>query len=120
MPSSTTPRRPLPAPPAGEADRCSRRAHSGLLRRGRGCYRLEIEAPFDPYPTADLVADVNQMNRMVEQQLGCFPEQYMWFQDLRKPRSTIRARTVSTRRGSAASARAATGTLIDTAPCGRF
>lgn len=44
-----------------------------------GCYRLEIEAPFDPYPTADLVADVNQMNRMVEQQLGRFPEQYMWF-----------------------------------------
>lgn len=45
----------------------------------QGCYRLEIEAPFDPYPTADLVADVNQMNRMVEQQLGRFPEQYMWF-----------------------------------------
>ncbi|BDO08816.1 lipid A biosynthesis myristoyltransferase [Aeromonas caviae] len=45
----------------------------------QGGYRLEIEAPFDPYPTADLVADVNQMNRMVEQQLGRFPEQYMWF-----------------------------------------
>lgn len=44
-----------------------------------GCYRLEIEAPFDPYPTADLLADVNLMNRMVEQQLVRFPEQYMWF-----------------------------------------
>ncbi len=32
-----------------------------------------------PLALADLVADVNQMNRMVEQQLGRFPEQYMWF-----------------------------------------
>jgi lauroyl-KDO2-lipid IV(A) myristoyltransferase len=44
-----------------------------------GCYRLEVEPPFDPYPTADLVADVNAMNRMVERQLSRFPEQYMWF-----------------------------------------
>ena len=44
-----------------------------------GCYRLEVEPPFDPYPTADLEADVNAMNRTVEQQLGRFPEQYMWF-----------------------------------------
>ncbi len=44
-----------------------------------GCYRLEVEPPFDPYPTLDLEADVNAMNRTVEQQLGRFPEQYMWF-----------------------------------------
>ncbi|WP_192896122.1 lauroyl-Kdo(2)-lipid IV(A) myristoyltransferase [Aeromonas salmonicida] len=43
------------------------------------CYRLEIEPPFDPYPTDDLTADVNAMNRMVEQQLSQYPEQYMWF-----------------------------------------
>ncbi|MFM5667684.1 lauroyl-Kdo(2)-lipid IV(A) myristoyltransferase [Aeromonas hydrophila] len=44
-----------------------------------GCYRLEIEPPFDPYPGADLVADVCAMNGMVEQQLRQHPEQYMWF-----------------------------------------
>ena len=87
-----------------------------------GCYRLEIEAPFDPYPTADLVADVNQMNRMVEQQLAASPSRYMWFQDLfGKPRARSGRGTVSTRRGSAIPPGAATGTLIDTRPlCGPF
>ena len=44
-----------------------------------GCYWLEIEAPFDPYPGTDLEADVRAMNDMVEQQLRQHPEQYMWF-----------------------------------------
>ncbi|MBL0456660.1 lauroyl-Kdo(2)-lipid IV(A) myristoyltransferase [Aeromonas enteropelogenes] len=44
-----------------------------------GCYLLEIEPPFDPYPGDDLLADVNTMNRMVEQQVARHPEQYMWF-----------------------------------------
>ena len=44
-----------------------------------GCYLLEIEPPFDPYPTADAMADVVAMNRMVEQQVTRHPEQYMWF-----------------------------------------
>ncbi|EKP0309063.1 lauroyl-Kdo(2)-lipid IV(A) myristoyltransferase [Aeromonas veronii] len=44
-----------------------------------GCYLLEIEPPFDPYPTADLLADVNAMNRVVERQVARHPEQYMWF-----------------------------------------
>lgn len=43
------------------------------------CYQLEIEPPFDPYPTGDLLADVNAMNRVVEQQVARHPEQYMWF-----------------------------------------
>ncbi|MGN5140234.1 LpxL/LpxP family acyltransferase [Aeromonas sp. 164P] len=44
-----------------------------------GSYLLEIEPPFDPYPTADLLADVNAMNRVVEMQVARHPEQYMWF-----------------------------------------
>ncbi|HHQ4521582.1 TPA: lauroyl-Kdo(2)-lipid IV(A) myristoyltransferase [Aeromonas veronii] len=44
-----------------------------------GRYLLEIEPPFDPYPTADLLADVNAMNRVVEMQVARHPEQYMWF-----------------------------------------
>ncbi|WP_429056673.1 lauroyl-Kdo(2)-lipid IV(A) myristoyltransferase [Aeromonas jandaei] len=44
-----------------------------------GCYLLEIEPPFDPYPTTDMMADVVAMNRIVEQQVTRHPEQYMWF-----------------------------------------
>jgi len=44
-----------------------------------GHYLLEIEPPFDPYPTEDLQADVNAMNRMVERQVARHAEQYMWF-----------------------------------------
>ena len=44
-----------------------------------GRYLLEIEPPFDPYPGADLLADVNAMNRVVERQVARHPEQYMWF-----------------------------------------
>ncbi|MGL5031711.1 MAG: lauroyl-Kdo(2)-lipid IV(A) myristoyltransferase [Aeromonas sp.] len=43
------------------------------------CYLLEIERPFDPYPSTDLLADVNAMNRVVEMQITRHPEQYMWF-----------------------------------------
>ncbi|MEZ6960223.1 MULTISPECIES: lauroyl-Kdo(2)-lipid IV(A) myristoyltransferase [unclassified Aeromonas] len=43
------------------------------------CYRLEIEAPFDNYPTEDVIADTRRMNDMVQQQLTRHPGQYMWF-----------------------------------------
>ena len=43
------------------------------------CYRLEIEAPFADYPSADLMADTCRMNNMIEQQLTRDPGQYMWF-----------------------------------------
>lgn len=43
------------------------------------CYRLEIEAPFDNYPTEDVMADTCRMNDMVQQQLMRHPGQYMWF-----------------------------------------
>ena len=43
------------------------------------CYRLEIEAPFEDYPTADVLADTCRMNDMVQQQLTRHPGQYMWF-----------------------------------------
>ncbi|MGU5681368.1 LpxL/LpxP family acyltransferase [Aeromonas allosaccharophila] len=43
------------------------------------CYRLEIDAPFDNYPTEDVMADTCRMNDMVQQQLTRHPGQYMWF-----------------------------------------
>ncbi|MFE8731025.1 LpxL/LpxP family acyltransferase, partial [Aeromonas hydrophila] len=43
------------------------------------CYRLEIEAPFDNYPTADVMADTCRMNDTVQRQLTRHPGQYMWF-----------------------------------------
>ncbi|MGX9080183.1 LpxL/LpxP family acyltransferase, partial [Klebsiella pneumoniae] len=43
------------------------------------CYRLEIEAPFADYPSADLMADTCRMNNMIEQQLTRDPGQYTWF-----------------------------------------
>ncbi len=43
------------------------------------CYRLEIDAPFDNYPTDDVMADTCRMNDMVQQQLCRDPGQYMWF-----------------------------------------
>lgn len=43
------------------------------------CYRLEIDAPFDNYPTDDVMADTCRMNDMVQQQLSRDPGQYMWF-----------------------------------------
>jgi hypothetical protein len=79
-----------------------------------GCYRLEIEPPFDPYPGADLVADVNQMNGMVEQQLRLPRAVHVVSQDLRN-HGAPSGRGRSLRGGDPASARAA-GTLIDTAP----
>ncbi|WP_167386681.1 lauroyl-Kdo(2)-lipid IV(A) myristoyltransferase [Aeromonas cavernicola] len=45
----------------------------------QGCYLLEIEPPFAPYPTDELMTDVRTMNLMVEQQIARHPEQYMWF-----------------------------------------
>ncbi|PJG60068.1 lauroyl-Kdo(2)-lipid IV(A) myristoyltransferase [Aeromonas cavernicola] len=43
------------------------------------CYRLEIGAPFDNYPTGELCADTCRMNQTVQQQLTRNPTQYMWF-----------------------------------------
>ncbi|MHA7002129.1 lauroyl-Kdo(2)-lipid IV(A) myristoyltransferase [Aeromonas schubertii] len=43
------------------------------------CYRLEIEAPFDNYPSGDVMTDTCRMNDMVQQQLTRHPGQYMWF-----------------------------------------
>ena len=77
-------------------------------------------AIFDPYPTADLVADVNQMNRMVEQQQP-LPSSTCGFSRSSKPRSTIRGEDGLYEAGIAASARSChPGTLIDTATHGRF
>ncbi|MFH6561516.1 lipid A biosynthesis (KDO)2-(lauroyl)-lipid IVA acyltransferase [Aeromonas caviae] len=42
-------------------------------------YRLEVEAPYADYPSADLMADTCRMNDSVERQLCRHPGQYMWF-----------------------------------------
>ncbi|MGL5036651.1 MAG: lipid A biosynthesis (KDO)2-(lauroyl)-lipid IVA acyltransferase [Aeromonas sp.] len=43
------------------------------------CYQFEIDAPFDNYPSDDVMADTCRMNDRVQQQLMRHPGQYMWF-----------------------------------------
>ena len=42
-------------------------------------YELQIRPHLDPYPTSDLIRDVELMNHEIEALLAKQPEQYMWF-----------------------------------------
>ncbi len=42
-------------------------------------YELQIRPAMAPYPTSDLMADVQYMNTEIEMLLNNYPEQYMWF-----------------------------------------
>ncbi len=41
-------------------------------------FEIHFSEPFDPYPTADLDADLRTMNGFIERELRRMPEQYMW------------------------------------------
>ncbi|MDA0225178.1 MAG: lipid A biosynthesis acyltransferase [Proteobacteria bacterium] len=48
-----------------------------LLPGGRG-WLVQIEPPWQDYPTHDLYADTRRMNAYIERRVNAFPEQYIW------------------------------------------
>jgi KDO2-lipid IV(A) lauroyltransferase len=48
-----------------------------MLPAGAG-YVLQIEAPWDNFPTQDLAADTRRMNEYIERRVLEMPEQYLW------------------------------------------
>jgi KDO2-lipid IV(A) lauroyltransferase len=45
---------------------------------GNAGYRVVIGAPFENFPGADIVDDVERYNRLLEAQVRLVPEQYLW------------------------------------------
>ena len=62
-----------------------------LLPGGQG-YVLRIDAPWDNFPTEDLVADTRRMNEYIERRVLEMPEQYLWMHKRFKTRPAGEAR----------------------------
>jgi KDO2-lipid IV(A) lauroyltransferase len=41
-------------------------------------YTVELQAPWDDFPGADVDSDTRRMNAYIERQVRRFPEQYFW------------------------------------------
>ncbi len=62
-----------------------------MLPGGAG-YVLRIDAPWDNFPTDDLVADTRRMNEYIERRVLEMPEQYLWMHKRFKTRPAGEAR----------------------------
>jgi len=62
-----------------------------MLPGGAG-YVLRIDAPWDNFPTEDLVADTRRMNEYIERRVLEMPEQYLWMHKRFKTRPEGEAR----------------------------
>ncbi len=62
-----------------------------ILPGGEG-YALEIEPPWEGFPTADLAADTRRMNAYIERKASEIPEQYLWMHKRFKTRPPGEAR----------------------------
>jgi KDO2-lipid IV(A) lauroyltransferase len=62
-----------------------------MLPGGAG-YLLQIEPPWDNFPTADLAADTRRMNEYIERRALEMPEQYLWMHKRFKTRPEGEAR----------------------------
>jgi KDO2-lipid IV(A) lauroyltransferase len=59
---------------------------------GDAGYVLRIDAPWDNFPTGDLVADTRRMNEYIERRVLEIPEQYLWMHKRFKTRPAGEAR----------------------------
>lgn len=62
-----------------------------ILPGGEG-YALEIEPPWEDFPTGDLLADTRRMNAYIERKATEIPEQYLWMHKRFKTRPPGEAR----------------------------
>ncbi|HMM44567.1 MAG TPA: LpxL/LpxP family Kdo(2)-lipid IV(A) lauroyl/palmitoleoyl acyltransferase [Candidatus Macondimonas sp.] len=81
-----------PAPTNTGTTRLARMTGAAVLpfymerRLETGQYLIRIDPPLDDFPSDDPVADTARQNRILEAQIRCCPEQYLWVHERFKKR----------------------------------